>query len=354
MIEKVCQYMESQYMIPPGQRILAAVSGGADSMCLLQILLELQKKKQADFTIRVLHVHHGLRESAEGDLQYVQQFCERAGIPFQAVRVDAARYAAENGMSVEEAARHLRYEALEKAAVKWDAEAKTNNLQKQCRIAVAHHIEDQAETVLFHLVRGSRLTGLRGMLPVNGRIIRPLMCCSREEIEDFLKERGIVWREDETNEDVRYARNLLRKQVMPLLLTINEGAKEHIARAAEEVAEAEQYLAGETERALQRCLVRSDVGRKTVQMDAERYPMQMDAGRFLLQNEKIILHIPTLLAEPPLLQRRVVYAAIAEAAGRKKDLHDIHVQAVLHLCRKQGNGQLDVAGGVHVRKVYEN
>ena len=388
MIAKVYQYMESQHMIAPGQRILAAVSGGADSMCLLQVLLELQKQmqaqaqkemqqlppqeKQVDFMVRVLHVHHGLRESAEGDLQYVKQFCERAGIPFQAVRVDAARYAAENGMSVEEAARHLRYEALEKAAAAWDAEAakgdtearrqdtevrkqaKAANLQTQCRIAVAHHIEDQAETVLFHLVRGSRLTGLRGMLPVNGRIIRPLMCCSREEIEDFLKERGIVWREDETNEDVRYARNLLRKQVMPLLLTINEGAKEHIARAAEEVAEAEQYLAGETERALQRCLVRSDVGRKTVQMDAERYPMQMDAGRFLLQNEKIILHIPTLLAEPPLLQRRVIYAAIAEAAGRKKDLHDIHVQAVLHLCRKQGNGQLDVAGGVHVRKVYEN
>ena len=395
MIAKVYQYMESQHMIAPGQRILAAVSGGADSMCLLQVLLELQKQmqaqaqkemqqlppqeKQVDFMVRVLHVHHGLRESAEGDLQYVKQFCERAGIPFQAVRVDAARYAAENGMSVEEAARHLRYEALEKAAAAWDAEAakqgatayegdqaaeewdaevrkqtKMGNSQTQCRIAVAHHIEDQAETVLFHLVRGSRLTGLRGMLPVNGRIIRPLMCCSREEIEDFLKERGIVWREDETNEDVRYARNLLRKQVMPLLLTINEGAKEHIARAAEEVAEAEQYLAGETERALQRCLVRSDVGRQIVQMDAERYPMQMDAGKFLLQNEKIILHIPTLLAEPPLLQRRVVYAAIAEAAGRKKDLHDIHVQAVLHLCRKQGNGQLDVAGGVHVRKVYEN
>jgi tRNA(Ile)-lysidine synthase len=386
MIAKVYQYMESQHMIAPGQRILAAVSGGADSMCLLQVLLELQKQmqaqaqkemqqlppqeKQVDFMVRVLHVHHGLRESAEGDLQYVKQFCERAGIPFQAVRVDAARYAAENGMSVEEAARHLRYEALEKAAAAWDAEAakqgatayegdqaaeewdaevrkqtKMGNSQTQCRIAVAHHIEDQAETVLFHLVRGSRLTGLRGMLPVNGRIIRPLMCCSREEIEDFLKERGIVWREDETNEDVRYARNLLRKQVMPLLLTINEGAKEHIARAAEEVAEAEQYLAGETERALQRCLVRSDVGRKTV---------QIDAGRRLVQEKIITLHIPTLLAEPPLLQRRVVYAAIAEAAGRKKDLHDIHVQAVLHLCRKQGNGQLDVAGGVHVRKVYEN
>ena len=138
MIAKVYQYMESQHMIAPGQRILAAVSGGADSMCLLQVLLELQKQmqaqaqkemqqlppqeKQVDFMVRVLHVHHGLRESAEGDLQYVKQFCERAGIPFQAVRVDAARYAAENGMSVEEAARHLRYEALEKAAAAWDAE----------------------------------------------------------------------------------------------------------------------------------------------------------------------------------------------------------------------------------------
>ena len=337
MIDKVYRYMKSCHMIPPGRRILVAVSGGADSMCLLEVLRVLQERAQLE--IRVLHVHHGLRESAEDDLQYVAEYCKEAGIPFQAVRVDAAGYAAANGLSVEEAARHLRYEALEKAAKEWDQQPD----HSECRIAVAHHIEDQSETVLFNLVRGSRLTGLRGMLPVNGRIIRPLLCCSREEIESYLMEHGITWREDETNEDVRYSRNLIRKQVMPLLLTINKGAREHIMRAAEEAAEAESYLAGETERALERCCAQGRSGKQA------KSGVESSDNK---QAEEIVIHIPSLLEEPLLLQRRVVYAAIAEASGRKKDLQDVHVQAVLELCRKQGNGRLDVAGGVHVRKVY--
>ena len=349
MIDKVYRYMKSCHMIPPGRRILVAVSGGADSMCLLEVLRKLQDRAQLE--IRVLHVHHGLRESAEDDLQYVAEYCKEAGIPFQAVRVDAAGYAAANGLSVEEAARHLRYEALEKAAKEWDTQAD----HSECRIAVAHHIEDQSETVLFNLVRGSRLTGLRGMLPVNGRIIRPLLCCSREEIESYLMEHGITWREDETNEDVRYSRNLIRKQVMPLLLTINKGAREHIMRAAEEAAEAESYLSAETERALKRCCIQ---GRYTKQVEGSvqgGYSKQVESGVYNFdgkQSREIVIHIPSLLEEPPLLQRRVVYAAIAEASGRKKDLQDVHVQAVLELCRKQGNGELDVAGGVHVTKVY--
>ena len=197
------------------------------------------------------------------------------------------------------------------------------------------------------------------MLPVNGRIIRPLLCCSREEIESCLVEHGITWREDETNEDVRYSRNLIRKQVMPLLLSINKGAREHIMRAAEEAAEAESYLAGETERALERCCAN---GRYDKQAEsrcdklAESSDSNQAVSSVLSNNGKhgqeIVIHIPSLLEEPLLLQRRVVYAAIADASGRKKDLQDVHVQAVLELCRKQGNGRLDVAGGVHVRKVY--
>lgn len=344
MIGRVYGYIKSHEMAPPGTRILAAVSGGADSMCLLEILRELHKK--ADIELRVLHVHHGLRESAEGDLEYVAKYCAAAEIPFEAVRVDAADYAARSRMSVEEAARHLRYEALEEAARKWDEETEKSGRADcgKCRIAVAHHIEDQAETVLFNLVRGSRLTGLRGMLPVNGRIIRPLLLCERGEIEQFLQERGILWREDETNEDVRYSRNLLRREVMPLLSSINAGAKEHIARAAEEAAEAEEYLKKETDTALMRCLA-GKAGKDG--KDGEAADPGESGGGWT------VLKIPALLAEPMILRRRVVYETIAGVSGRKKDLQDIHVQAVLGLAQKQGNGELDVAAGVHVRKVYD-
>ena len=396
--------------------IIAAVSGGADSMCLLEVLRELQRR--SGFRLKVFHVHHGLRESADGDLRYVAQYCEDRGIPFEAAYVDAAGFAAESGLSVEEAARHLRYKALEQAADRWEqellssgcetvpapaghgaapapagrtaeapagrtaeapsgrtaeapagctaeaparctaeapaghgaapaptgriaearagrtAEAPTRRTAEaptgrkaECRIAVAHHMEDQAETVLFNLVRGSRLTGLRGMLPVNGRIIRPLLTCSRGEIEEFLNAHGILWREDETNEDVRYSRNLLRHEVMPLLERINKGAVEHIARAAEEAARAEEFLMEETERAALQCCERRD--------------------------SVTCVSVPELMRQQTLIRRRVIYGVIADTAGRKKDLQDLHVQAVLQLAQKNGNGRLDVFGGVRVEKVYD-
>ena len=375
MIERIYNFMTGHNMLEEGGCILAAVSGGADSMCLLEVLRELQRR--SGFRLKVFHVHHGLRESADGDLRYVSQYCEDRGIPFEAAYVDAAGFAAESGLSVEEAARHLRYKALEQAADRWEqellssgcetvpapaghgaapaptgrtaeaptgrtaearagrtAEAPTGRTAEaptgrkaECRIAVAHHMEDQAETVLFNLVRGSRLTGLRGMLPVNGRIIRPLLTCSRGEIEAFLNARGIRWREDETNEDVRYSRNLLRHEVMPLLERINKGAVEHIARAAEEAARAEEFLMEETERAALQCCERRD--------------------------SVSCVSVPELMRQPTLIRRRVIYGVIADTAGRKKDLQDLHVQAVLQLAQKNGNGRLDVFGGVRVEKVYD-
>ncbi len=373
MIDRIYDYMIRNRMIEEGGCILAAVSGGADSMCLLEILRELWTR--AGFQLRVLHVHHGLRESAEGDLEYVAGYCANTGIPFEAVRVDAAGYAAEVGMSVEEAARHLRYEALESAAERWDHEKSQlsgsaecsnseNSLQSSCapcRIAVAHHLEDQAETVLFNLVRGSRLKGLRGMLPVNGRIIRPLLKCSREEIEDYLRERGITWREDETNEDVRYARNLLRREVMPLLEKINAGAVQHIATAAEEAAETEEFLKNETDRAMMACRESQEIREPQEIRESQeiREPQEIrEAKEINCQNSEIpmtpiVISIPRLLKELPLISRRVVYEVIAETAGRKKDLRDVHVQDVLKLAQKNGNGKLDVFAGVRVEKVYD-
>ena len=402
MIERIYNFMTGHNMLEEGGCILAAVSGGADSMCLLEVLREMQRR--SGFRLKVFHVHHGLRESADGDLRYVAQYCEDRGIPFEAAYVDAAGFAAESGLSVEEAARHLRYKALEQAADRWEqellssdrgvapapagrevapapagreaasapagrggapapagrggapaptgriAEARAGRIAEaragrtaeaptgrtaeaptgrkaECRIAVAHHMEDQAETVLFNLVRGSRLTGLRGMLPVNGRIIRPLLTCSRGEIEAFLNARGIRWREDETNEDVRYSRNLLRHEVMPLLERINKGAVEHIARAAEEAARAEEFLMEETERAALQCCERRD--------------------------SVTCVSVPELMRQQTLIRRRVIYGVIADTAGRKKDLQDLHVQAVLQLAQKNGNGRLDVFGGVRVEKVYD-
>ena len=335
MIDQVYNFMTQHQMVPRGGRILAAVSGGADSMCLLEVLQLLKERLGAE--VRVLHVHHGLRDSAERDLRFVQAYCRDRGIPFRAERVDAAGYAAEKGLSLEEAARGLRYAALQKAAQEWDAEKSDGTA---CVIAVAHHLEDQAETVLFHLVRGSRLTGLQGMRPVNGRIIRPLLAVRRSDIEAFLAGRGTGWCEDESNEDTKYARNLLRREVMPLLETINARTCEHIARAAEEAAETEELLREETDRALRRCLrqSRGSAGERTKEGAGE---------------PEIVIDIPALCALKPILARRVVYAAIAQAAGTKKDLQNVHVMDVLGLAKSKGNGRISLPGGAAAQKSYD-
>ena len=368
MVNRVYEYMIRHKMFSPGSRVLAAVSGGADSMCLLEVLRTLRLR--AGFELRVLHVHHGLRESAEGDLVHVSKYCRSAGIPFQAVRVDAGSYAAKAGMSVEEAARYLRYGALEEAAREWENEAarerENEAVQERmkeedgpgpdplCRIAVAHHIEDQAETVLFNLVRGSRLTGLRGMQPISGRVIRPLLEVSRPEIEAFLTKRGILWCEDETNGDLRYTRNLIRKEVMPLLLQINAGAVRHIARTAGEAAETEEFLRAETERALESCCREKESPLGTEGSGTEGHGNTKETGRPACPGPAVRkILIPELMREPALIRRRAVYMVLAEAAGGKKDLQDVHVQDVLHLMEKQGNGELDLVRGVHVKRSYD-
>ena len=178
MIMEIRSYMEAYKMLRPGDRVIAAVSGGADSVCLLWALQKIAPEFPA--FLRVVHVHHGLRGTeADRDERFVEELCRKLGIPFQTVRCNAAEYARDHGMSTEEAGRVLRYEALEQAAECWEKET---GAVSDCpvKIAVAHHREDSAETVLHNLLRGSGLRGLSGIRPVQGRLIRPLLSVSRE------------------------------------------------------------------------------------------------------------------------------------------------------------------------------
>ena len=200
LYERVRKYVLDREMIRPGESLVAGVSGGADSLCLFLVLLRMSREE--GFFLQVVHVHHGLRESAQGDLRFVQDLCRRENVPCRCIMADAAAMAEKWGTGVEEAGRRLRYEAFEETR-----KSLQEDRGKPCRIAVAHHREDQAETVLFHLCRGTDIRGARGMLPVSGWIVRPLLRESRAEIEAFLKSQGMAWREDETNEDTSYTRN---------------------------------------------------------------------------------------------------------------------------------------------------
>lgn len=235
MLEKVREYIMEYRMLQPGDRVIVALSGGADSVCLLSVLKELSAGWEGPAPeLRAVHIHHGLRGGeADRDGAYAGELSARLGIPFTMICRDVAGYAAQHGVSTEEAGRILRYEALEEEAKTWGAGV----------IALAHHRDDNAETILHHLLRGSGLRGLGGIRPVQGNRIRPLLCVGRQEIVEYLSERGLRWCEDSTNASGSYTRNRIRNQVIPMLKeTVNERAVENILGAGERLSRVDAYL----------------------------------------------------------------------------------------------------------------
>lgn len=218
-------------LLRPGERVLCAVSGGADSMALLHRLWA--GREALGITVLAAHLDHGLRgEEALRDATFVEDWCRERAIPCAVGHADAAAWAGENGLGVEEAARELRYAFLERTADEWRCE----------RIATAHTADDNSETILFHLLRGSGAAGLRGIPRERGRIIRPLLDTSREEIERYLLENDIPHVEDSSNASDAYVRNRLRHQVMPVLRELNPRLDAAMGRAALLLDRDERYL----------------------------------------------------------------------------------------------------------------
>ncbi|MBR5561167.1 MAG: tRNA lysidine(34) synthetase TilS [Clostridia bacterium] len=215
----------------PGSHVLAAVSGGADSVALLCFLL--RAREDALISVSCVHVEHGIRGGASmEDLAFVRALCEEKNVPFYAVHVDAPAYAKANGCGLEDAARTLRYDALDRIAQETGANA----------IALAHHADDQAETVLMHAARGSDVRGLCAMRARRGLLMRPLLGCTSQQLRAYLLSIGQSWREDQSNEDVRYARNRIRRCVMPQLEQALPGAGAALCRLADAAQRDEDYF----------------------------------------------------------------------------------------------------------------
>lgn len=204
-------------LLPAEGVILCAVSGGADSMYLLCRLLE------RGYPVHAAHYNHGIRgEEADRDEAFVREFCRERGIPFSSERGDVPGCAAACGLSVEETARTMRYDFLERTAGRIGAAA----------IATAHNAGDNAETVLLNLMRGSGLRGLCGIPPVRGLVRRPMLDVTRQQVEDYLREHDIPYMEDSTNREDIYTRNRLRHEVMPVLRSLNPSLEETVGRTA--------------------------------------------------------------------------------------------------------------------------
>ena len=219
--EVFCRILKKACGVMPGAHILAAVSGGADSVALLCLLEEAGRRMH--LIVSCAHVEHGIRgEESVGDMEFVRGLCKQKNIAFYEKRVDVPAYAAQHGCGMEDAARTLRYAFLRKTREAIGADA----------IAVAHHAGDQAETVLMHAARGSDVRGLCAMRMASGDVIRPLLGTDPKELRAYLREIGQAWREDATNEDVDYARNAVRRLVLPPLRRSYPGADAALARLA--------------------------------------------------------------------------------------------------------------------------
>jgi len=308
---RVLADIQKHHMLERGGKVILGLSGGADSVALLHVLLALRPLLAPAVTC--VHIHHGLRgASADADERFCQVLCERLAVPFISRRVDVALYAAENGLSVEEAGRMLRYAVFEEIR-------QSENAQK---IAVAHHLNDQAETILMRLVRGTGAAGLAGIPPVRGVIIRPMLGIPRAEIEAYCAANGIAYRTDETNADERYTRNKIRHALLPLIeREMNPSALWTLARMASLAAEENEALERFAEQAFAACV----------------------------SNDTI--HIPQLSAQPPAIRRRIVRRVLAERVGLK-DLHFVHVDDILSLAVGQTGKSVQLPGGFSVEHVY--
>lgn len=218
----------SEYeMLREGDSVLIGLSGGADSVCLLCRLLEIKKSMKLSLT--ALHVNHCIRGAeSDSDEEFCRKLCLEKNIPFIAERIDVPAYAEEQGLSVEEAARNIRYALFEKHAAD--------------KIATAHTLSDSAETMLYNLVRGTAMKGLCGIPPVRGRIIRPLISTTREEVEEYLSSIGQTYVTDSTNLSDEYSRNKLRLRVLPLLKEMNPSLLRTMERTAETLRSENDFL----------------------------------------------------------------------------------------------------------------
>lgn len=219
------------HLIMPGEEVGVCVSGGVDSMVLLHVLSALADELGCG--LRVLHFEHGIRgEESRRDMEFVQDAAEKLGLPISVGRANTAIQAERYGKNLEETARELRYAFFERQAREW-------NLDK---IALAHHLNDNAETILLHLLRGCGPDGLSGMERVRGKLIRPLLGIGRAEIEEYARENNVAFREDATNADTSYMRNYLRREILPRLERVTPDPAGKICRAAGLIAEESRAL----------------------------------------------------------------------------------------------------------------
>ena len=319
-MKRIEKFIQKYHMLTCGDRVIAGVSGGVDSVCLFLMLLELRKK--IGFDLIAVHVHHGLRgEAADQDQQFVEALCEQHRIPLEIFRVNLESIAKKRKQSLEEAGRMVRREAFDSVCQKYGGN----------KIALAHHQNDNAETLLWNLSRGTGLDGLGGIRPVNGKFIRPLLCMNRKEIEEYLAKRKQSYCIDETNAETDYTRNKLRHLVLPILEEqVNSAVVRHMNETMEQIWELQEYMQEQVEAAYQECVQEHFEKACWIQIQQKSFE-----------------------TFPELIKKMVIRKGMEQVGGKKRDLSHKHVDVMMELMNKQVGRTLDLPYEMHAKRNYE-
>lgn len=312
MLEEAVHYARAQDLLHPGMHVLVACSGGPDSLALLDILLRLRRR--LNLVLTVAHFEHGIRGAAsEADARFVEAFCRERGVPCCIGHGDVPAVAKEQGKSLELMARELRYAFLWRTLERCGADV----------LATAHHADDQAETVLMRILRGTGIDGLAAMRPREGKKIRPLLFARREAILAYCRERRLQPRHDATNDIPDATRNLLRLRVLPYL---QQACNPGVARSLCQLAE----------------LARADSDFLEQQLE-EIWPYLTRE-----ENDERRIVLVSLRRQHPALQRRALRRLFAETAGNGRDLSFSHVEELrlLALSAQATGKTLDLPGGI--------
>ncbi len=315
MISRVEETVKKYYMLYGGERVLVALSGGPDSVCLLHILSRM--RKQWRLGLMAVYIDHGLRDNTEDEIKFCRDFCKSLDVEFDSFKINVKSYASDEGLSIQEAARILRYRLLEEEAIRQDAD----------RIATGHHADDQAETLILRLIRGTGPVGLAGIPPVRGKVIRPLIETERWMIEEYLRQHDLKFVIDPSNFKKDYLRNRVRHEIMPILKRYNPRIVNTLFRTAQILREENDFINIQVTKALMRLISRKD-------------------------NERVELFLTPMENLDRVILRRALLVVINEVKGLR-GISSEHIEEIIDLIQEgQTGARLYLPRDIRVIKGY--
>jgi tRNA(Ile)-lysidine synthase len=400
MVNKIREYIKKHNIIRAGDSLVIGVSGGADSVVLFDILYNL--KEVLGVKLYVVHVHHGIRGAdADSDARFVEELCKTRDISCEVYYEDVKAFARENGYSEEEAGRIIRRQRLQEAVGKYAEIESENGLFRDARndkvgngllrdarndkvrnglpradcndksnfkIVLAHHMNDNAETLILNLCRGTGITGIAGMKPINDIWIRPLLCVTRDEIESYARVNHLSFCEDKTNASDDYTRNKIRHHILPYMETeINAKSVEHMTAFMEKMDTLNEFIHSEVKREFAKCVKMdcSDVLEVTEQkIDCDdtlkMTEREVDCGDIETMSDRLLAEYTQLEISKDKFDRvhkglrpYILSFAIERIAGKKKDITSIHIRDLEELFDRQVGKFIHLPYEIVARRTYE-